>query len=467
MRVRLMMAFTLLVVCAAATGKTECSPLGGEKTSAARAMKKKTVKQGLWPDGTEIAAWFQDTTRVDLSGLRHYVVTDYGVDRYGDGVQTAAIQAVIDRCAAEGGGVVVIPRGTYLSGSLFFKPKTHLLIEEGGELKGSDRIRDFQIVKTRMEGQTLDYFAALVNADGVDGFTITGPGTINGNGQKYWEEFWIRRKYNPQCTNLEAMRPRNVYISNSKNVTVQDVRIINSPFWTNHLYRCENVRYLGCYIFAPTEHVTPVDPSRGAPSSDAIDLDVCKNVLIHGCYMHVSDDAVVLKGGKGTWADQNPDNGPCSNIIVEDCTYGKVHACLTLGSESLHDRNVILRRIHVKRASRVLWLKMRPDTPQHYEYVTVSDVEGWCRSFLVVRPWTQFFKPEDRQDMPLSQCNNITVKNIWMTCGNFFDVGTSDKYRLNDFTFENISVSDEKDAFDKTVIEHTVVRNVVINGVAR
>ena len=79
-----------------------------------------------------------------------------------------------------------------------------------------------------MEGQTLDYFAALVNADGVDGFTITGPGTINGNGQKYWEEFWIRRKYNPQCTNLEAMRPRNVYISNSKNVTVQDVRIINS-----------------------------------------------------------------------------------------------------------------------------------------------------------------------------------------------------------------------------------------------
>ena len=100
----------------------------------------------------------------------------------------------------------------------------HLLIEDGGELKGSDRIRDFKIVKTRMEGQTLDYFAALVNADGVDGFTITGPGTINGNGQKYWEEFWIRRKYNPQCTNMEAMRPRNVYISNSKNVTVQDVK---------------------------------------------------------------------------------------------------------------------------------------------------------------------------------------------------------------------------------------------------
>ena len=442
-----LLVFSLTVVTA--VGKTKRSPLQ------------------LWPDGTEISAWFADTSRVDVSGLKHYDVTDYGVDRYADGVQTKELQAVIDRCASEGGGVIVIPRGTFLSGSLFFKPGTHLLIEEGGELKGSDRIRDFKIVKTRMEGQTLDYFAALVNADGVDGFTITGPGTINGNGQKYWEEFWIRRKYNPQCTNMEAMRPRNVYISNSQNVTVQDVKIINSPFWTNHLYRCENVRYLGCFIYAPTENVTPVDPRRGGPSTDAIDLDVCSNVLIHGCYMHVNDDAVVLKGGKGTWADKDPNNGPCRNIIIEDCIYGKVHGCLTLGSESLDDRNVILRRIHVKSATRVLWLKMRPDTPQHYEYVTVEDITGKCGSFLVVRPWIQFFKPEAREDMPLSQCNNIVMRNIKMDCKNFFDVGTSDKYRLRDFAFENINVGDETDAFDKAMIENTTVKNVIINGKSR
>ena len=390
-----LLVFSLTVVTA--VGKTKRPPLQ------------------LWPDGTEISAWFADTSRVDVSGLKHYDVTDYGVDRYADGVQTKELQAVIDRCASEGGGVIVIPRGIFLSGSLFFKPGTHLLIEEGGELKGSDRIRDFKIVKTRMEGQTLDYFAALVNADGVDGFTITGPGTINGNGQKYWEEFWIRRKYNPQCTNMEAMRPRNVYISNSKNVTVQDVKIINSPFWTNHLYRCENVRYLGCFIYAPTENVTPVDPRRGGPSTDAIDLDVCSNVL----------------------------------------------------TESLDDRNVILRRIHVKSATRVLWLKMRPDTPQHYEYVTVEDITGKCGSFLVVRPWTQFFKPEAREDMPLSQCNNIVMRNIKMDCKNFFDVGASDKYRLKDFTFENVNVGDETDAFDKAMIENTTVKNVIINGKSR
>lgn len=415
-------------------------------------------KAETFPNGTPIPAWFTDTVKVDDSQLgKRYVITDYGVKQDSTVVQTGSIQAVIDKAAAQGGGVVVIPRGTFLSGSLFFKQGVNLYVEEGATLKGSDRIRDFKIVRTRMEGQTLNYFAALVNADGVDGFTIAGKGTINGNGYNYWEEFWIRRQYNRQCTNLEAMRPRLVYISNSKNVTVQDVHIINSPFWTNHLYRCENVRYLGCCIYAPTQGMK-------APSSDAIDIDVCQNILIHGCYMSVNDDAVVLKGGKGTWADKNPDNGPVCNVIIEDCVYGKSHGCLTLGSESLHDWNIVLRRCTIKDVNRVLWLKMRPDTPQHYEHVTIDGITGTCASFLVVRPWTQFFKPEQRDDMPLSTCNDITIKNINVQCKNFFDVGKSDKYQLKDFTFENCIVEDQKEAFDKGLIEGIKVKNVKING---
>lgn len=203
-------------------------------------------------------AWFSDTTKVDVDKLgRKYVITDYGVKNDSNLLQTEQIQAVIDKAAADGGGVVVIPQGTFLSGSIFFKQGTHLYIEEGGRLKGSDRIRNFKLLTTRMEGQTLKYFSALVNADGIDGFTIAGRGTIDGNGRNYWEEFWIRRQYNRQCTNLEAMRPRLVYISNCKNVTVQDVRLINSPFWTNHIYKTENLRYLGCYIYAPNSGVTP------------------------------------------------------------------------------------------------------------------------------------------------------------------------------------------------------------------
>lgn len=436
-------------------------------STALQAKKKQQPVAPTWPDGTRMEAWFTDTTRIDVSQLgRQWLVTDYGV-RGDDSltVQTQALQRVIDQAAEQGGGVIVVPQGVFLSGALHFRQGTHLWLQQGARLKGSDRIADFPVCTTRIEGQTCKYFPALVNADGLDGFTILGPGTIDGNGRHYWQEFWIRREWNPQCTNKDAQRPRLVYISNSKNVTVQGVRTINSPFWTNHLYRCERVRYVDCFIYAPTGGVFDfAGREHGAPSSDAIDIDVCKDVVVRGCYMHVCDDAVVLKGGKGTWADQMPENGPCERILIEQCHYGRVHGCLTLGSESLHDRNVILRQCQADDANRVLWLKMRPDTPQHYEYVTVSDITGHTGSFLVVRPWTQFFQPEDRPDMPLSQCNNIVMKNIRMTCRNFFDVGTSEKYKLEAFTFEDIDVQDERQAFNPSLIPQTTAKNVKING---
>lgn len=419
---------------------------------------KDKTKTETWPDGTAMDTWFSDTSKVELSSLgRLYVITDYGVRNNPDIVQTKEIQAVIDRCAGEGGGVVVVPTGTFLTGSLFFKPGTHLHLRDGATLKGSDRIENFRVVETRIEGETCKYFAALVNADGVNGFTITGHGTIDGNGYQYWNEFWIRRKWNPQCTNKDAQRPRNVYISNSSNVTLQDVHIINSPFWTTHIYNCDHVRYLGCFIYAPTKEMK-------GPSTDAVDIDKCHDVLINGCYMNVNDDAVVIKGGKGTYADTMSVNGPVSRVLVQNCHYGTVHSMMTLGSESLHDSNIIMRNCKGDNVSRVLWLKMRPDTPQQYENVLVDGITGKAKSGLAIRPWTQFFKPLDRKDMPRSYCRNVTLRNIKMDCQNFFDVGTSDKYDLSDFTFENIDVTDKKNAFDKKMIRKTKVSNVRING---
>ena len=403
----------------------------------AAAAKPKAKKQAdeTWPDGTVMDAWFKDTTKVQLETLgRQYVLTDYGVVMGSQEIQTQKVQAVIDRCAQEGGGVVVVPQGTVMTGALFFRQGTHLHVREGGVLKGSDRIADYPILTTRIEGETCKYFCALVNADSIDGFTISGQGTIDGNGLSYWQEFWIRRQWNRQCTNKDAQRPRLTYISNSRNVTIQDVHLMNSPFWTNHVYKSDHVRYIDCYIYAPTENIWAPEPKRGAPSSDAIDVDACTDVLIHGCFMHVNDDAVVMKGGKGTWADQDPNNGPCERVLIQNCRYGRVHGCLTLGSESIHCRNIILRNCYTERSDRVLWLKMRTDTPQHYEYVTVENITGHCGRFLYIHPWTQFFNPGDRKDMPLSRCNNIALRNIQVETNNKFDVKTSDKYELVDFT---------------------------------
>lgn len=427
-------------------------------SSAAIAVPK--AKQQHWPDGTPISEWFSDSTRVDIYNLgKQYVITDYGVKDDSTLLQTAQIQAVIDKASAEGGGVIVVPDGTYLSGALFFKPGTHLHLLRGATLKASDRIANYPITTTRIEGETCKYFSAFINADHVDGFSISGYGTINGNGRNFWEEFWIRRKWNPKCTNKDAQRPRLVYISNSSNVTVQDVRIVNSPFWTNHIYNCDHVRYIGCYIFAPTSG--PVT----APSSDALDIDKCHDVLVERCWMNVNDDAIVLKGGKGTYADKDSTNGPVYNVLIENCHYETVSGMLTLGSESLHDRNIIMRNCTAGSAHRGVWFKMRPDTPQHYEYVRIKGIRGYVERMIVVRPWRQFYNKQDRPDMPLSRVNNVEIVNCDVNCNNFFDVTTSNQYSMDSFIFKNLNVKDIKNQFNPDLIPSTVVRNVNINGI--
>ncbi|WP_339704229.1 hypothetical protein [Algoriphagus aquimarinus] len=178
--------------------------------------------QDLWPHGTPISDWFHDYSKVKLEDLgKQFLLTDFGVKNDSSLLQTQQIQGVIDQAAKNGGGVIIIPKGTFLSGALFFKPKTHLYLAEGAVLKGSDDISNYPLLPSRMEGQNLDYFAALVNAYGVDGFTISGHGTINGKGLKFWEAFWQRRKEDPNCTNLEVSRPRLI-------ISFQRVAVVGS-----------------------------------------------------------------------------------------------------------------------------------------------------------------------------------------------------------------------------------------------
>ena len=145
-----------------------------------------------------------------------YNITRYGAVADSTTMNTLAIQKAIDAAAASGGGKIIIPKGIFLSGALFFKPNTHLYLEKGAVLKGSDNIADYPYIPSRMEGQSLNYFAALVNAYNVEGFTISGKGKIDGNGLKYWKQFWNRRdsmrRIGKEATNLEVSRPRLVFL---------------------------------------------------------------------------------------------------------------------------------------------------------------------------------------------------------------------------------------------------------------
>lgn len=110
-----------------------------------------SLAQDKFPDGTAIPEWFRKNQLTNIAQLgKQYKLTDYAVSADSTVLQTEKIQAVIDKAAQMGGGVIVVPKGTFLTGALFFKQGTHLHVEKQGILKGSDDISDFPVVTTRI-----------------------------------------------------------------------------------------------------------------------------------------------------------------------------------------------------------------------------------------------------------------------------------------------------------------------------
>ena len=413
-------------------------------------MKENT---GNFPDGTPVDPWFYNPSVPAGAAGREYPVLENGVRADGT-LQTRQLQALIDRVSASGGGTILVSGGTFLTGALYFKQGVHLRIGAGAVLKGSDDIQDYPLCETRIEGENCLYFPALINADGLSGFSITGEGTIDGNGKKFWKSFWLRRAWNPGCTNKDEQRPRLVFLSDCRDVRLEGVTFRNSAFWTTHIYKCSRVKYLSCKMLSPHAPV-------GGPSTDAIDIDACSDVLIKNCYMAVNDDAVALKGGKGPWADTAPENGSNERIIIEDCEYGFCHGCLTFGSECVHSRNIIMRRIRVSTGYNFLWFKFRPDTPQRYEYVLAEDISGKTANFLNINPWTQFFDNKGRTDIPVSRGENIWIRRCRFECDRYFNVKADEaQYHLSNISLEDLEITAADTGFDPSAAEKLAVKNV-------
>ena len=161
--------------------------------------------------------------------------------------------------------------------------------------------------------------------------------------------------------------------------------------------------------------------------------------------LSVNDDAIALKGGKGLQADTLPENGPVERILVENCDFGFSHSCLTCGSEAIHCRNVLMRNCRVRGAVNVLRLKMRPDTPQRYEYIAVENVSGRVAQLLNVHAWTQFADP-DALTAP-SVAENITLRDCTLSCDRPLDLNPDEKIRAAGFLLENLRLRARETGF--------------------
>ena len=274
--------------------------------------KEKELKK--FPNGEAISNWFFDNEIVGIGKLgKTYSVLDFDIKL--NALMTNEIQNLINHISSNGGGVLYFPKGTYLSGAVYLKDKVSLYLEEGAVIYGSENIDDFPLTKTRIEGECCEYYPALINVINTSNTYIFGKGEINGNGLPYWKKFWEDQKRNPKSTNKDTHRPRLLFANECDNLTIDGITFKDSPFWTTHYYKCNNLKITNCQFLSPKEPVP-------APSTDGIDIDVCENVVIDNCYFEVNDDAIALKGGKGPYADMDVNNGKNKNIIIRNCRFG-------------------------------------------------------------------------------------------------------------------------------------------------
>ena len=243
----------------------------------------------------------------------------------GDGLtsNTHAIQETIDAASRAGGGTVIVPAGQYVTGSLFLHDNITLQVDAGATLLGSKKVNDYPLIMLRWEGITQLSHAALITGEGLRNIAVTGRGTIDGRG-RYW---WVMHR----AKTLAHPRPRLISFSNCTNVLIEDLMLVDSPAWTIHPVRCENVTVTKVTIINPPD----------SPNTDGINPDSCRNVHISNCHIDVGDDCITLKAGI---EHESPElRAPCENVTISDCTMVHGHGGVVIGSEMSGDvRNVVI-----------------------------------------------------------------------------------------------------------------------------
>ncbi len=245
-----------------------------------------------------------------IARAQHAKVKVFNVKSYGavgDGVtlETEAIQKAIDACHAAGGGVVRIPAGNFVTGTLHLKSHVTLSLDYGASLLGSRNPADYPTndLRPAREGQS----ECLLYAEDATDIRLEGLGVIDGRGTP--DAFPKRRGRGGRDT-----RPRLLRFENCENVTFSGLTYRRPAFWGLHLVDCKNVHFTAVTIRF----------LNNQPNNDGIDLDGCENVLIENCDIQSGDDAICLKSSRN----------PCRNVVVRDCKVCSHTAPLKFGTSS-------------------------------------------------------------------------------------------------------------------------------------
>lgn len=242
---------------------------------------------------------------------------DFGAIADGKTLCTAAIQSAIDECSKKGGRLV-FPAGTYLTGTFYIKSRVELHLEKDAVILGSPNIDDYTTDTGGIRYNTPWMDRCLIYAEGADNISITGKGTLNGNGSK--ENFPPGKG--------GADRPMLLRLFNCKNIILRDITMRDPASWGAAIIGCENVDVRNLTIH-----------NRSNWNGDGLDFDSCRNVTVDNCDINTSDDSICLQASEK--------NRPCENIRITNCRMSSHWAAIRIGLLTRSDiRNVEIRDCH-------------------------------------------------------------------------------------------------------------------------
>ncbi len=358
---------------------------------------------------------------------------DFGAKADGATKDTAAIQKAIDACAANGGGVVRLNAGTYLSAPIVLKSNITLELEKGATLLGSPDHADYpDITEFRLPG-----VQALVSATNAENVAITGDGTIDGQGESWWS--MTRSLHDAGVMGNRHPRPRLVVFDHCRHVRVEGVTIQNSPFWQLVPYYCDDVVIHNIRVLAPY-------PS---PNTDAVDPFSSSNVHIDHLYADTGDDNIALKSG----ASNSPGgDDPIRDITISDCTFLHGHG-LSIGSELAGGaHNILAERIHFDGTDNGIRVKANRDRGNDVSNLVFRDIDmkNVKNPLVISEYYPRILPPEgDVAPQPVTRLtphfhniefHNVTATGALMAGG---IVGLPEA-PVTDIVLENVSLTGEK-----------------------
>jgi polygalacturonase len=319
------------------------------------------------------------------SSKKVYWVNDFGSATDSTIVITKVIQDAIDRCAANGGGIVAFKPGTYLTGSIFLKSNVHLRIDKNVLIKGSQNFDDYPEIDTRIAGIEMKWPAALINTISQQNVMISGEGKVNAQGKFCWDKYRdMRKEYEAKglrwIVDYDAKRVRTFLIQSSSDVTLKGLTFANAGFWTIQLLYSDHLTVDGVIV-------KNNEDGRG-PSTDGIDIDSSTWVLVQNCDIDCNDDDFCLKAGRD-W-DGLRVNRPTEYVLIRKCIARKGGGLLTIGSETSGGiRHVVATNLYAKGTSNGFQIKSattRGGTVEdiHFKNITMDSVGN---AFLYTMNW--------------------------------------------------------------------------------